>query len=435
MEDDLAALSREELIAHVLQLRQQLETNAPVPCPSTLSLLPAPSSSPKKFEKPAKRKREFNFSKYVEHLIALKIAYDGRNYHGLAAQETTENTIEGTLLCALEKTCLIRGRAACRFSKAGRTDKGVSASEQVVAFLARSNQLVDGSAFEEIDYVTRINNVLPAEIRVLAWSPVGPDFDARFSATYRVYRYFFVRGSLDLELMRRAASQFLGTHDFRNFCKADTEHVLSFERTLIAFDVAPVEPVFCNDAVGGAGANEHLQLCAFTIKGRAFLWHQVRCMVAVLFLIGQGYEPVETIAKLLDVETEPCKPQYSMASELPLVLHQIGYEPPIHWHAAAAPPSPYLVSSVLTSLCDRAVHHAYYATLIGKICSAQPAGAWWPRAGHHPGGSEVYSRVKLNASGVVSYTPLLQRARNHPLTWRKEPAAGGGVDDEACECD
>lgn len=423
-EPDLASLSREELVAQVLSLRRQLgAASAPAACPPPA----APSAARKKFEKPAKRKREFDFSKYVEHPIALKIAYDGRTYHGLAAQESTENTIEGILLCALEKTCLIRGRAACRFSKAGRTDKGVSASEQVVAFLARSSRLVDGPSCEEIDYVTRINNVLPDEIRVLAWSPVGADFDARFSATHRVYRYFFVRGSLDLELMRRAASQFVGTHDFRNFCKADTEHVLTFERTLLAFDVAPVERDFCADAAVAPGGNEQLQLCAFTIKGRAFLWHQVRCMVAVLFLVGQGYEPADTIAKMLDVEKEPCKPQYAMASELPLVLHQIGYEPPVRWHAAAAPPSPYLVSSVLESLCDRAVHHAFYATLIGKICGARPPAGWWPRAGHHAGGSEVYNRVKLSASGELLYTPLLQRARNHPLTWRKRTAAESGL--------
>jgi hypothetical protein len=48
----------------------------------------------------------------------------------------------------------------------------------------------------------------------------------------------------------------------------------------------------------------------------------------------------------------------------------------------------------------------------------------------------VFSRVKLSASGDVLYVPLLQRARNHPLTWRKrQPAAeagspGGGGDDE-----
>ncbi|KAJ1625466.1 tRNA pseudouridine synthase, partial [Pavlovales sp. CCMP2436] len=271
--------------------------------------------------------REFDFSKYAERQIALKISYDGRTYDGLARLDGNDNTVEGQLLVALEKTCLIRGRLECKLSKAGRTDKGVSSSGNVVAVLVRTNRPLGTSKgapdVEEIDYATRLNAVLPSQIRVLRWAPVDERFSARFSAKHRVYRYFFLKGTLDLELMRQAASAFVGTHDFRNFCKADVEHVLSFERTLHSFGVSPVAGHFAQDAE--CCADPRLQLCAFTIKGRAFLWHQVRCMVAVLFLVGQGFESPEVVAKLLDIEAEPCKPQYALASDMPLVLHEIGY--------------------------------------------------------------------------------------------------------------
>jgi len=57
------------------------------------------------------------------------------------------------------------------------------------------------------------------------------------------------------------------------------------------------------------------------IKGSAFLWHQVRCMMAVLFLVGDRREEPGIVAKLLDLTETPRKPGYSLASELPLVLY------------------------------------------------------------------------------------------------------------------
>jgi hypothetical protein len=68
-----------------------------------------------------------------------------------------------------------------------------------------------------------------------------------------------------------------------------------------------------------------------TISGTAFLWHQVRCMVAVLFMVGRGDEDADVCARMLDVERMPRKPVYQMASKLPLVLYQCGFEPEIEW--------------------------------------------------------------------------------------------------------
>lgn len=58
-----------------------------------------------------------------------------------------------------------------------------------------------------------------------------------------------------------------------------------------------------------------------TIKGQSFLWHQIRCIVSILFLIGQNKESPNVIKELLDVENNPRKPEYNIASEIPLNLY------------------------------------------------------------------------------------------------------------------
>jgi len=112
------------------------------------------------------------------------------------------------------------------------------------------------------------------------------------------------------QAMRQAAQRLVGSHDFRNFCKIDAVNVLQFVRVILAFDMAPVTQAELGvtqhaDATAttsrtndegdtdGVPAEPDDQVWAFTITGTAFLWHQVRCMVAILFLIGQGLERVE----------------------------------------------------------------------------------------------------------------------------------------------
>jgi hypothetical protein len=67
------------------------------------------------------------------------------------------------------------------------------------------------------------------------------------------------------------------------------------------------------------------QLCFVQITGQAFLWHQIRHILAVLFMIGRGLEEPSVVDELLDVDKNPGKPSYNMAPDLPLVLHACGY--------------------------------------------------------------------------------------------------------------
>lgn len=88
----------------------------------------------------------------------------------------------------------------------------------------------------------------------------------RFSTAHREYTYFIVQhGQLDIAAMQQSATYFLGEHDFRNFCKLDLEHVKSFRRRILDFQIKEVQP---------AGTDGRA-LYALHIKGTAFLWHQV----------------------------------------------------------------------------------------------------------------------------------------------------------------
>lgn len=145
------------------------------------------------------------------------------------------------------------------------------------------------------------------------------EFSARFSCLKRRYRYFFVGDGMNLPKMREAANLLLGTHDFRNFCKIDAANVDNYERTISAIHIR-------HSYLFSSGSSFRSQMCEAIVEGTAFLWHQIRCIMAILFLIGKGLEDPSVISSLLDVNTCPGKPQYNMASEVPLVLYDCEYE-------------------------------------------------------------------------------------------------------------
>ena len=100
-----------------------------------------------------------------------------------------------------------------RYTRCGRTDKGVSALGNVCSLEVRE--------FKNDDYTARINKVLPADIRMLGHAVVPEAFDSRFSCIFREYNYFFFAEQFDVRLMAKSAQKLVGLHDFRNFCKKD----------------------------------------------------------------------------------------------------------------------------------------------------------------------------------------------------------------------
>ena len=105
-----------------------------------------------------------------------------------------------------------------RYTRCGRTDKGVSALGNVCSLFVRQ--------LKGDDYTQRINRVLPPDIRILGHAEVPHSFDARFSCIFREYNYFFFQESLDVRLMASSAQKLVGLHDFRNFCKKDDSMAL-----------------------------------------------------------------------------------------------------------------------------------------------------------------------------------------------------------------
>lgn len=349
--------------------------NAPAPSNSSLPAIPAATA-------PLSVRRRH---------IALRIYYDGGAYSGLAENVGTagDTSIERALFAALVRAQLVTNRADCGYSRCGRTDKGVSAAGQVVALRLKSAFALEASLchpestatattgvvvaaltndelpknshetravwvppkqkntgeapssdntanqppppwiqkdLSEYAYDKILNNLLPPDVRVLGWTPVTDDFSARFSCASRTYRYFFVpprHNSHAVPRMRQGLRRLVGTHDFRNFCKMDVEKVYNFERTIHAAEIVAVD-----------STTSYL-----LIVGQAFLWHQIRCIAHVLFLIGRGLEEPAVVSELLDVVKNPGKPSYALADERPLVLHDcqysnlsFGYSVPNLWH-------------------------------------------------------------------------------------------------------
>ena len=293
-----------------------------------------------------KEARPFDMSKYRQRHLAFHVQYDGGKYHGFADQleEEGEETVERHIFNALIKLRLITDKKSCQYSRCGRTDRGVSALGQVIALKVRSSLPVlntskddddndndlpchpgdylldnDGRKIFEIDYCSRLNAELPRAIRVLGWCSVTPGFSARFSAASRTYRYFFVKRNLDIDAMNTGAAKMVGKHDFRNLAKMDVSSVSNFEREIYSCEIKSF-------ITSSSSQPESHSLYMLEITGIAFLWHQVRNIMAVLFLIGERNEQPSIVDALLNVEKMPARPEYQMASDYPLVLHRCAFD-------------------------------------------------------------------------------------------------------------
>ena len=272
-----------------------------------------------KATKALKNAKQMNFAEYELAKFALKFTYIGANYAGLVVQANEPNTVEQHLLSTLRKVCLIdpndSSSYACCLNRCGRTDKGVSALNNVLSIVMRK--------LPQEDYILRINRCLPQDIRVLAYAYVDESFDSRFSCVYREYNYFFFQQQMNIPLLAKSALKLLGLHDFRNFAKKDDtvfrpdDEEQNFMRRIYLFRTQLVQR---------NSVNPGLNVYKCVIRGSAFLWHQVRLMMNVLFMIGRGDEPPEIIDTLLDVEKVPTRPEYDYAAGENLILSDCGFE-------------------------------------------------------------------------------------------------------------
>lgn len=212
--------------------------------------------------------------------VRMTVAYDGASFHGFA-QNTGVRTVGATLATALKKILGHDVDLTC----AGRTDKGVHAIGQVVSFDARETGLDLGSLQRSV------NALCGPAVAVRDAAVAPPDFDARFSATGRRYRYlvwnrpdpdpflagraWHVDAALDRAAMTLACDPFIGEHDFSAFCrrpKATQGREVSLVRRVL-------EAGWHDDGTG---------LLRFEVEARAFCHQMVRSVVGTLVDVGRG---------------------------------------------------------------------------------------------------------------------------------------------------
>lgn len=228
--------------------------------------------------------------------VRIDLAYDGSPFSGFARQRD-RTTVQGTLEGALSRVTGQEAPTTC----AGRTDAGVHALAQVVhldvdggvARGARWLRLVE----DDPEAVRRrLDRMVGDAITIWAVRWVGDDFDARFSATERRYRYRLVeavatdprlRGvrwvvgeDLHVPSMRTAARHLLGEHDFASLCRrAAGKHTV---RQL--------------DAVTVTRVDDEVHVC---LRGPAFCHQQVRAIVGCLVEVGAGRHAPDWMGKVL----------------------------------------------------------------------------------------------------------------------------------------
>jgi tRNA pseudouridine38-40 synthase len=242
--------------------------------------------------------------------VRLDIAYDGTDFSGWAVQPG-RRTVQGELELALATVLRL---PAVALTVAGRTDAGVHATGQVAH--------CDVPELPA-DLVRRLGGVLSADVRVRAAREVPADFDARFSALWRRYRYRISDAPHELDPLRRrevlgwprplevpvmaaAAGRLPGLHDFAGFCRR--REGATTVRTLTALSVAR----------DGAEI-----VCG--VEADAFCHSMVRSLVGALIAVGEGRRPVDWPASLLDRDRRADEVPVAPAHGLTLV--EVGYPP------------------------------------------------------------------------------------------------------------
>lgn len=238
----------------------------------------------------------------------IDLSYDGTGFRGMARQSGVR-TVQGELERVLEQVI----GEPIQTVVAGRTDAGVHARRQVVSF---STELpVDVEALAR-----SINRMLGGEVVAGFVGQVADGFSARFSAVSRTYHYlvlnspvtdplrrhhvWHVTDPLDLESMNRAASGFVGVHDFAAFCRQAEGR--STERQVLS-----------------AGWDRRGDLVVFEISATAFCHQMVRSVVGFCVDAGRGKVSPDEVGRILaDRDRNAGRP---MAPAGGLILWDVAY--------------------------------------------------------------------------------------------------------------
>ncbi len=253
------------------------------------------------------------------------LAYDGTAYQGFQRQPAPTPTIQATVEVALGRVC---GRDV-KIVAAGRTDAGVHAAGQVIAFDAAWRH-------SESDLQRAVNSQLPLDIALQSCWP-APAFHPRYDALWRHYAYRIRTPAAPNPLTARYEWQLAGAELDKAEMQAAAECCLG-ERDFAAFGTAPqtgssntIRTVF-ESRWCEAETNDG-ETCVYRIRGTAFLYHMVRRLVGMMIMVGRGRLTVNEFEEVL--HSRDLQRAKHLAPPQGLTLEAVGYPPGILQAAAS----------------------------------------------------------------------------------------------------
>ena len=219
--------------------------------------------------------------------IKMILSYDGTVFLGW--QESIDGiTIEGILRKTLETIY----QHPIVLQAASRTDRGVHAEEQVVNYTTEKKLDLNRLKFS-------LNQLLPKTIRIQEIKKAHETFHPTLEASGKEYHYhlctspvqspfrrhfsWHITSPLNIDLMRKGAASFIGTHDFVTFCNAINSMSKDTVRTLIRLEIIEEDSYLC-----------------FEIEGNSFLYKMVRNLVGTLVYLGMGKLSLNEVKTLLE---------------------------------------------------------------------------------------------------------------------------------------
>lgn len=253
------------------------------------------------------------------------IAYDGSGYQGFqrlrkGAQHSAASIIN-ELETALGK---LSAEGPVEVIGSGRTDAGVHATGQVIAFDMAWRH-------GEMELQRALNAHLPSDIAILSLERASPDFHPRYGATRRVYEYriyqsptrmpllertaWHVAQPLDQSAMNAAGVLLIGSHDFASFGNPPRGEKGTTLRTVYRTDWSESASQF---------GTLRIPTCVFSIEANAFLYRMVRTVVGALVAVGQGRWTQDDFAEAFEAQARGKIPFLAPAHGLTLV--QVRYD-------------------------------------------------------------------------------------------------------------
>ena len=212
----------------------------------------------------------------------LEISYNGTNFHGFQIQPKNR-TIQGEMKQVLDQLL-----DNYDLSYSGRTDSGVHAKSQIIS-IKSPYQL-------NTKFIQSFNSLITDEIRMIKCKKVNENFNPRFDAKSRIYKFFilnkskeipfskdfvyFINKDLDIDELNDISKIFLGEKNFQNFSKLRSNQTPI--RTISVSKWSKINSKF-----------------VYTIEGNSFLHNMVRCIVGCQLAVIDSKVTLEVLKKSL----------------------------------------------------------------------------------------------------------------------------------------